>query len=144
MIFEYPKIFSFPPFFTRQLHEETWIRQRSIWKDIILNYYQSNNKTELDIDDIHMEPFHNAIINSIIAILWHLLSLSFLSLSYCHCIGSLSKEILEYILEFMIEEGRAYKCSSSKYLILWKTIEQWATSLYSKVNANLSIFRLMI
>lgn len=69
MLFDYPKIHSFPPFFTRQLHEETWIRQRNIWKDIILNYYQTNNLFELDIDNIQMEPFYNSEINSITSLL---------------------------------------------------------------------------
>ncbi len=47
--FAFPQIYHFPPFFTRQSHEETWTRQRKMWGDLILAYAEAKRLFELDI-----------------------------------------------------------------------------------------------
>jgi ESCRT-II complex subunit VPS25 len=45
--FNYPVLYDFPPFFTRQPHEETWQRQKQIWLDFLIAYGQHEHVFEL-------------------------------------------------------------------------------------------------
>lgn len=42
MSFRYPKIYNFPPFFTKQPNEQTWRAQLSSWIQLILDYSKEN------------------------------------------------------------------------------------------------------
>ncbi|KAH3675995.1 hypothetical protein WICMUC_002291 [Wickerhamomyces mucosus] len=40
--FKFPSIYNFPPFFTRQPNEQTWLAQRQKWIQLILDYSRFN------------------------------------------------------------------------------------------------------
>lgn len=45
----YPELYDFPPFFTRQIHEDTWQKQKQIWIEFISLFAQQTNTYELNI-----------------------------------------------------------------------------------------------
>ena len=47
--FTFPQIHSFPPFYTRQIHEETWQKQRDLWIEMILGYCSSKRIFEINL-----------------------------------------------------------------------------------------------
>ena len=66
MSFTFPQIHSFPPFYTRQLHEETWQKQRDLWIEMILGYCGSKRIFEINLRDesvYGMDLFFNAQID---------------------------------------------------------------------------------
>ncbi len=66
--FTFPQIYYFPPFFTRQTHEETWQRQRKMWADLILAYSESKRLFELDSaaeSVLSLDLFYNSQIDRI-------------------------------------------------------------------------------
>lgn len=66
MSFAFPKIHSFPPFYTRQLHEETWQKQRDLWIEMILAYCGGKRMFEINLGEesvYGMELFFNTEID---------------------------------------------------------------------------------
>ena len=62
----FPEIHSFPPFYTRQLHEETWRKQQQLWIEMILTYCASKRIFEIDLqqDSLYQSPlFYNSQID---------------------------------------------------------------------------------
>ncbi|ORY26445.1 ESCRT-II-domain-containing protein [Rhizoclosmatium globosum] len=68
----FPPIHSFTPFFSysfcpsdsRQPTQETWIRQRTLWIEIILSYCQSQRLFLVDLNELAKSPlFDNKTIN---------------------------------------------------------------------------------
>ena len=49
--FVFPQIYTFPPFYTRQVHEETWQKQKDLWIEIILGYCESKRIFEINLGD---------------------------------------------------------------------------------------------
>jgi len=47
MSFEYPKFYSFPPFFTLQPAAETRQQQLNLWKDFVVSYCAHHKITEI-------------------------------------------------------------------------------------------------
>ena len=62
MSFQLPKITTFPPFYTRQPHQETWEKQKKLWCELILQYQSSIKQDSLDATIIP-EIFKNKKIN---------------------------------------------------------------------------------
>lgn len=65
-VFNFPQIHSFPPFYTRQLHEETWQKQKDLWIETILGFYGSKRIFEIDLMDestYQMSLFFNTSID---------------------------------------------------------------------------------
>lgn len=116
--FNYPTIYNFPPFFTRQRHEGTWIKQCEQWSLLILDYFQAMRRFEIDLSNSEIyqkAPFYNSTIQR-----------------------ALSKETLQAIVKYMIAKGQA--CypnpeNSHRVLFLWKSIEEWTTILYSHIQS---------
>lgn len=50
MSFTFPQIHAFPPFYTRQLHEETWRKQKDLWIETILGYCAAKRIFEINLD----------------------------------------------------------------------------------------------
>lgn len=50
-LYNFPKIHSFPPFYTRQLHEETWQKQKEMWIEMILGFCGAKRIFEIDLMD---------------------------------------------------------------------------------------------
>lgn len=64
--YSFPQIHSFPPFYTRQIHEETWQKQRDLWIEMILAYCGNKRMFEINLDEetvYGIELFHNAEID---------------------------------------------------------------------------------
>ena len=65
--FNFPQIYSFPPFFTRQIHEETWRKQREYWIEMISGYCEASRVFEIDLlseSTYNIPLFHNSSIDS--------------------------------------------------------------------------------
>lgn len=67
--YQFPSIFSFPPFFTKQPNQQTWTHQASLWQQIILSYCRYHRTFKLDITGgstaalEESELFHNRSIS---------------------------------------------------------------------------------
>ncbi|KAI9487678.1 MAG: ESCRT-II complex subunit-domain-containing protein [Benjaminiella poitrasii] len=118
--FEYPKIFDFPPFFTRQITDATWKSQVSQWESLILAYTRQNRLFRLDLHQATTPGgigiFENRKINR-----------------------RLSFETLQDIIEEMVKEGHAEwegssRESKSAALIYWHTPEDWANLIWKWIN----------
>ncbi|KNC54761.1 vacuolar protein-sorting-associated protein 25 [Thecamonas trahens ATCC 50062] len=62
--YEFPRFYSFPPFFTLQPNEETRANQVSAWRNFILGYCAAHNVSQLEIQSALDSPLcHNAAID---------------------------------------------------------------------------------
>ncbi|ANB13316.1 ESCRT-II subunit protein VPS25 [Sugiyamaella lignohabitans] len=141
--FKYPSIFEFPPFFTKQINEQTWKSQLASWDSLILAYCQhykvwklsvgstKNNSLENDLvdglsgtslngsngsDDVNSKLFANPRINR-----------------------ALKQETIKLIFEYMVEKGHAeWEKSSSKQQIFvyFKRPDEWATDIRRWVDST--------
>ncbi|CAG2058037.1 unnamed protein product [Timema podura] len=69
---DWPWHYSFPPFFTIQLHAETRSKQIVAWRALVLEYHRLTKQSVLDIREAQRSPlFNNTSINSILFILCH-------------------------------------------------------------------------
>ena len=50
-----PSIHAFPPFFTRQPNEQTYVTQKTTWTNLILSYYRSNRLWRIDVNQETIE-----------------------------------------------------------------------------------------
>ncbi|KAI9294102.1 ESCRT-II complex, vps25 subunit [Neoconidiobolus thromboides FSU 785] len=117
MSFQYPKIFDFPPLFSKQIVPKIQEEQIEHWKQIILNYYYYHRLFLLDINlfnkqDISMECFENKKIGR--------------------------KLNLDFLKEIVTE---MYKCKlvlfeDEKFIILWRKPNEWADIIYQWVKDN--------
>ncbi|KAG2203342.1 hypothetical protein INT46_005493 [Mucor plumbeus] len=118
--FQYPPMFDFPPFFTRQITESTWKSQAMQWENLILSYTRQKHIFRLDIHQATTpgghEIFENKKINR-----------------------RLSFETLQDIIEEMARKGTAEweggsKGPKSEALIYWHTPEDWANLIWNWIN----------
>nr|CAD7431041.1 unnamed protein product [Timema monikensis] len=73
---DWPWHYSFPPFFTIQLHAETRSKQIAAWRTLVLEYHRSTKQSVLDIREVQRSPlFNNTSINNLGQwyIYWHTL-----------------------------------------------------------------------
>ncbi|ORY85701.1 ESCRT-II complex subunit-domain-containing protein, partial [Protomyces lactucae-debilis] len=107
---ELPQIHSFPPLFTRQPNQETFISQRASWIALILFYYKAKRLHQLPITEetLDNELFHNQAIGR-----------------------RLKLETLREIIEEMVQQGSAIYTSKAKTgaYIYWRRPEEWAARL---------------
>ncbi|PVU98840.1 hypothetical protein BB559_001241 [Furculomyces boomerangus] len=69
--FEFPKIHDFPPFYTKQPVEATWLNQKKMWIELILDYCKGNRKFTININnDLDSELFNNKKINRRLSANW--------------------------------------------------------------------------
>ncbi|POV99568.1 hypothetical protein PSHT_13430 [Puccinia striiformis] len=47
--YNFPSIFSFPPFFTKQPNQQTWAHQVRLWHQLILSYCRYHKLHKIDI-----------------------------------------------------------------------------------------------
>lgn len=61
-----PSIYNFPPFFTRQLNDNTWHSQKAAWQMWILLWCRENRQTSITINPELLESslLHNSTIHS--------------------------------------------------------------------------------
>lgn len=128
--FKFPRIFEFPPFFSKQINERTWNAQLGYWDQLILDYcshykiWSINIKS--DIAEMDQPLFSNPRINR-----------------------SLKKEVLHQIFEYMVDQGHAEwvsnKSSDSRndefkgkttVLIYFKRPEEWANLISRYIDST--------
>ncbi|GAA5809695.1 hypothetical protein MFLAVUS_003108 [Mucor flavus] len=118
--FQYPTLFDFPPFFTRQITDSTWKSQVSQWETFILDYTRQKHLFRLELHQATspggIEIFENKKINR-----------------------RLSFETLQDIIEEMTLKGTAEweggnKGPKSEALIYWHTPEEWANLVWNWIN----------
>ncbi|KAI8376681.1 ESCRT-II complex subunit-domain-containing protein [Choanephora cucurbitarum] len=117
---EYPTLYDFPPFFTRQVTDATWKSQVAQWESLILAYARQHKLFRLDIHQATTPGgymiFENKKINR-----------------------RLSFETLQNIIDEMTTRGTAEwegpsKTSKTEALIYWHTPEDWANLIWTWMN----------
>ncbi|QSL65417.1 hypothetical protein MERGE_002727 [Pneumocystis wakefieldiae] len=108
VVFEFPSLYEFPPFFTRQPNVETWKSQQSHWVSLILKYCQCKRIFRLHISKelLEEELFFNRKIHR-----------------------QVKMDMLKEILDFMVSKNNGeWLCSGKKdmFLVYWKTLDEWA------------------
>ncbi|KAE8152134.1 ESCRT-II complex, vps25 subunit [Aspergillus avenaceus] len=114
--FQFPKTYSFPPFFTPQPNSNTRHSQLQKWSSLIQSYCRHYKLYRLNlIDAIETPLFHNAALKKRVSL----------------------PEARE-ILEFMVGDGRAEWVDSGKGVvwIWWRRPEEWAGLLVDWVEST--------
>jgi ESCRT-II complex subunit VPS25 len=105
--FVFPAIHDFPPFYTRQEHEETWARQQALWSDIILAYVRHHRIVELDVDEqLSSALFANAKIQR-----------------------RAGPELARLLVDYLVQCGNSEWVEGRKKgraLVWWRRPEEWA------------------
>ncbi|KAK9452988.1 ESCRT-II complex subunit-domain-containing protein [Dipodascopsis uninucleata] len=108
--FNFPEIYSFRPFFTRQPNSQTWSSQLSLWTNLVLAYCRFYRIWRLDVATaIEWDLFTNRTIER-----------------------SLKLETCREILESMVKSGDAEWVAvksglSSSAIIYWRRPDEWAS-----------------
>ncbi len=112
---ELPWQYSFPPFFTLQINEDTKRKQLDAWCDLVLNYCKHNRIFQLDASDYqNFELFSNKKIDR-----------------------KCSPELVNVIFDELVRRGKSEWVNlkqSKKCFILWYTLDEWARIIYDYVN----------
>jgi ESCRT-II complex subunit VPS25 len=116
--FVYPEFWNYPPYFTLQPVAETQEKQKALWRGLILNYCQSTRTFRIRVDDENFEPFHNRVIDR------HLTRLEKVA-----------------FLDNIVANGNGKWIGTDakrkdECLILWKTLSEWAETLYGVVKGT--------
>ncbi|KAJ2843175.1 Vacuolar protein-sorting-associated protein 25, partial [Coemansia erecta] len=114
--FEFPEIYNFPPFFTRQPNESTWKEQRRMWCDLILAYFRHMRLSGMTLAEVVTEPpFSNRRIHR-----------------------SLRVDMLREIVEELVKQGNACwtgpKNTNDACLVFWRKPEAWASIIHQWVS----------
>ncbi|KAJ1722204.1 hypothetical protein LPJ53_003337 [Coemansia erecta] len=114
--FQFPEIYSFPPFFTRQPNEATWKEQRRQWCDLILAYYRHNRLFSMSLAEAVTEPpFANRQIHR-----------------------ALRVDVLREIVDELVKQGHASwtgaRNSKDSCLLFWRKPEVWASMIHQWAN----------
>ncbi|ORY20836.1 ESCRT-II complex subunit-domain-containing protein [Naematelia encephala] len=116
--FEYPAIWSFPPFFTIQPNPSTQTHQIQLWTALILSWAQHDRIWEINVDaaDGGGEVFWNRTISR------RLLPAS-----------------IRAVLGQMVKDGQAVPepaKQTSTYLLYWRRPEEWGNLIYDWISDN--------
>ncbi|KAK9462450.1 ESCRT-II complex subunit-domain-containing protein [Lipomyces oligophaga] len=120
--FPYPAIYSFPPFFTRQPNNQTWLSQLSQWTSLILAYCRFHRIWRLDLNTaMDWDLFNNKVINR-----------------------SLKLDTAREILDSMVKKGDAEWVAGTgskaegktSAIIFWRRPEEWANILADWIDST--------
>ncbi|KAJ2706992.1 hypothetical protein FB645_001133 [Coemansia sp. IMI 203386] len=114
--FQFPEMYNFPPFFTRQPNEATWREQRRQWCELILAYYKHNRLYSLSLAEAVTEPpFTNRQIHR-----------------------SLRVDVLRELVEDLVKQGNAVwtgaKNTKDSCLVFWRKPDVWANMIHQWAN----------
>lgn len=106
------RFFEFPPFFTRQPNQDTWMKQQELWIELILAYCKTRRQSFLIVNS-QAEPFINPKISR-----------------------SLSKTMIIELLDILVKDGRAEWTGKEKEkcIVYWNSPEEWASLIYAWVS----------
>lgn len=110
--FEWGRFYSYKPFFTRQINEQTWLTQYNEWKSLVLRFCKHRRIFRLvaSFETTQSAPFTNAEIKR-----------------------TLPLECMLEIFGKMVNEGLAewLEPQSEKVLLVyWRSLADWAEILY--------------
>ncbi|XP_069672620.1 vacuolar protein-sorting-associated protein 25 isoform X2 [Periplaneta americana] len=112
---EWPWQYSFPPFFTIQVHQETRTKQIAAWRNLVLDYHRISKQCVLDVREAQRSSlFNNTAIDR-----------------------KLPQEGIIMILEDLARTGNAESLDKPKHRwhIYWHTLEEWADLVYNWVQS---------
>uniref|UniRef100_A0A7C9CPK9 ESCRT-II complex subunit VPS25 n=1 Tax=Opuntia streptacantha TaxID=393608 RepID=A0A7C9CPK9_OPUST len=112
--FKLPSFFNYPPYFTLQPVRETRMKQKQLWKELILDYCRTQKIFIINLED-DFPLFSNPAIER-----------------------SLSYEAREAFMISLVAEGRAEWMDKErrKCLILWHRIQEWADIIHRFAKDN--------
>ncbi|ODQ56266.1 ESCRT-II complex, vps25 subunit [Saitoella complicata NRRL Y-17804] len=126
--FPWPKIYSFPPFFTRQPTTQTWIAQRSAWSSLLLSHARYHRRFRLSLGNDES--------------IWENKE-----------IGRVVKDLVrKELAEWMVHENQAaYVPNTQKQqlLLYWRKPAEWAELIYkwiddtAQFNSVLTLYELV-
>ncbi|ODQ64954.1 ESCRT-II complex, vps25 subunit [Nadsonia fulvescens var. elongata DSM 6958] len=127
--YQFPSIYNFPPFFTRQINQQVWNSQLGSWADLITSYCRHHRIWRLDATNDYTGLFENKLLkrkvrpDTIRDILDHLVAS-----------GQAMWTDPETIKSTSAKDSTAI--SSSRYLrqpagilVLWQSLDDWAAIL---------------
>lgn len=105
--FKFPAIHDFPPFYTKQVNEQTWKSQLANWDSLILSYCRHYKIWSLDTGSAaDQELFANKKINR-----------------------KLKPDALKDVFNYMIKQGHAEWMDNTTILVYFKTPQEWANDI---------------
>ncbi|XP_040170287.1 vacuolar protein-sorting-associated protein 25 [Anopheles arabiensis] len=106
--FQWPWEYSFPPFFTVQVHAKTKEQQLATWKELVLNYQKHEGQALLNIAE-DAPPFVNR-----------------------ELARKLSPEARLWVMEELARTGHAATADKRKqqWEVYWHTLDEWSNILY--------------
>ncbi|XP_058116042.1 vacuolar protein-sorting-associated protein 25 [Anopheles ziemanni] len=112
--FEWPWQYSFPPFFTVQVHAKTKEQQLATWKELVLNYQKHMCQALLNIAE-DTPLFDNKEISR-----------------------KLSPDGRLWVMEELAKTGHAATVDKRKqqWEVYWHTLDEWSNILYDWAVAN--------
>ncbi|CCX07114.1 ESCRT-II complex subunit-domain-containing protein [Pyronema domesticum] len=110
--FQYPALYSFPPFFTRQPNATTWSTQQSAWSALILAYCERHRLFKFSVGH---ELFTNTELSR-----------------------RLPTPAAIEVMEAMVKQGKAEWIGPEKQeiLVYWKTPRDWANAVYDWIDTT--------
>lgn len=132
MVLELPPIYNFPPLFTPQPNVLIRKQQLDTWTELIVQYCQNNklwlmsHDGQLKLSDKKQSLFNNQHINR-----------------------SVNSLFIDEIWSVMLKNNKAIKYDETKYFILWKSLESWASlilewcEIHGKLNQVITIYELI-
>jgi ESCRT-II complex subunit VPS25 len=110
-----PSIYSFPPFYTRQVHEETWLKQASLWSEIITSHCKAHRHFVIPRCDPREDKLLSTITENV-------------SIK-----RSLDSTAYRDIIDYMISREHATAISGAQVIVWWKSLSDWADEVYQYV-----------
>jgi len=113
---EYPELYEFPAFFTRQPNDTTWAHQRSIWAAWVLSYCRAHKIWKLQLSDaLETELFYNRNLNR-----------------------RFKQRDAAELLEYMVTEGDVEweGVGKATAIVYWRKPEEWANVIYEWIDST--------
>jgi ESCRT-II complex subunit VPS25 len=143
--FEFPSIYNFPPFFTKQPNKNTYQAQLEQWKEIILGYCKANKiwiissngnplkeGEEQEVEDgEEVDNDDNYIIDNNISNQANVFKNEKIQRN---CNIEFIKEIFQSLLNDKMIEYVNLKNDNEGYFLYWYKIEEWAQKIYDWID----------
>lgn len=117
MAFDFPPLHAFPPFFTRQVNQETLQSQMQQWQGLILAYAKHEALYRLPIsqESLQLPLFSNVSIKR-----------------------SMKLDMLRDVIDRMVKDGTAEYVSKKRdtALLFWRSADEWATLLHDNLDST--------
>ncbi|XP_069672611.1 vacuolar protein-sorting-associated protein 25 isoform X1 [Periplaneta americana] len=133
---EWPWQYSFPPFFTIQVHQETRTKQIAAWRNLVLDYHRISKQCVLDVREAQRSSlFNNTAIDRKLPQEGIIMILE--DLARTGNAESLDKPKHSLTSKIKKSNVQQYPVDKYKYRwhIYWHTLEEWADLVYNWVQS---------